>query len=90
MKRFFFSLLLLVVTTVSSFAQCAMCRVSVESTYNDGRYLSGSGLNTGILYLLAMPYLIVGLIAYLWYRQSRKEHSRKMAIWQRLRGVAHS
>ncbi|MFT4033637.1 MAG: hypothetical protein QM669_14550 [Siphonobacter sp.] len=87
MKRLSLTALLVLSTLSITFAQCAMCRASVESTYSDGHYLNGSGLNTGILYLLVMPYLIVAIIAYLWYRNSRKEHARKMAIIQRVRGV---
>lgn len=62
-------------------AQCAMCRGSVESTMGNGRNNVGIGLNTGIIYLFVMPYLIVAVIAYLWYRESRKarEQQRLMA-----------
>ncbi len=89
MKRSIVALVFLLMSTSVSFAQCAMCRASVESTYSDGHYLNGSGLNTGILYLLVMPYLLVALIAYLWYKGSRKEHAQKIAIWQRMKGITH-
>lgn len=90
MKKIIASFVLLLISCTMSFAQCAMCRASVESTYSDGHYLNGSGLNTGILYLLVMPYLLVALIAYLWYKGSRKEHAQKMAIWQRMKKISHS
>lgn len=56
------------------FAQCPMCKASVESNLknNNGTNLVGAGLNNGILYLLAMPYILVGVIAFLWYRNSKK------------------
>jgi hypothetical protein len=34
---------------------------------------AGKGLNRGILYMLAMPYLLVGTMAYLWWRNRRQE-----------------
>lgn len=53
-------------------AQCPMCKMSAESNLKNGGS-SGSGLNAGILYMLATPYLIVGGIAYVWWRNRRKE-----------------
>lgn len=51
-----------------------MCRMSVESNYKNGGS-AGKGLNMGILYMLAMPYLLVGTIGYLWWRNRNKEFS---------------
>jgi hypothetical protein len=56
-------------------AQCAMCRASLESNLSNGTDTIGAGLNTGILYLLVMPYLAIGLIAFFWYRNSRKHYA---------------
>jgi hypothetical protein len=56
-------------------AQCAMCRASVESNMSEGQASIGAGINTGILYLLAMPYLAIGLVTYLWYRNSKKQYA---------------
>ncbi|GAB5552142.1 MAG: hypothetical protein Sapg2KO_17330 [Saprospiraceae bacterium] len=53
-------------------AQCPMCRMSAESNLKNGGE-EGKGLNNGILYLLATPYLMIGGIAYFWYRNRRKE-----------------
>lgn len=53
-------------------AQCAMCRTTIESTISNGRSNIATGLNTGILYLLTAPYLAVAVIAFLWFRQSKK------------------
>ncbi len=66
-------------------AQCAMCRGTVESTMSNGRNMVATGLNFGILYLLAAPYLIVTVIAYLWYRNSKKEHGQRIEITSRVR-----
>lgn len=53
-------------------AQCPMCRMSAESNLANGG-TEGKGLNNGILYMLATPYLIVGGIAYVWWRNRRKD-----------------
>ena len=53
-------------------AQCAMCRASVENNYSSGETSIAAGLNTGIIYLFVMPYLIVALVGFLWYRNSKR------------------
>lgn len=58
-------------------AQCAMCRVSVENNIAAGETSLGSGLNTGILYLMIMPYLMLAVIAYFWFKQSKKETEQR-------------
>lgn len=55
-------------------AQCPMCKLSAESNLRDGG-TAGRGLNTGILYMFAMPYLLVGTLGYIWYR-NRKEYDK--------------
>ncbi len=66
-------------------AQCAMCRGVVESTVSNGRSIVASDLNIGILYLLVIPYLIVASIGYLWYRNSKVEHGRRLEIAGRVK-----
>jgi hypothetical protein len=61
-----------------AFAQCAMCRATVESNISSGENSIGAGLNKGILFLLATPYAIFCVIAYFWYRNSRKEYERRL------------
>lgn len=59
-------------TTPPAQAQCPMCRMSAESNLKNGGD-AGRGLNNGILYMLATPYLIIGTIAFIWWRNRRKE-----------------
>jgi hypothetical protein len=61
---------------VSSWAQCAMCRASVENNVSNGETTIGAGLNSGILYLFVMPYLIAAVIGVLWYRAAKKRKTR--------------
>lgn len=53
-------------------AQCAMCKATAENSIREGKATIGLGINTGILYLAAFPYLIVATLGYLWYRGNRK------------------
>lgn len=53
-------------------AQCPMCKMSAESNLKDGG-TAGKGLNKGILYLFAAPYLMVGGLAFMWYRNNKKK-----------------
>lgn len=53
-------------------AQCAMCQATVESNIDNGG-TAGKGLNNGIMYLLAAPYLAMAGIGYLWYKKFRKK-----------------
>ncbi|WP_276370368.1 hypothetical protein [Chryseolinea sp. H1M3-3] len=60
------------------FAQCAMCRSTLENNYSNGDPGIAAGINTGILYLLSMPYLAVMIIGYMWYKSS-KNASKKLS-----------
>lgn len=53
-------------------AQCAMCSLTAQNAAENGN-TQGKGLNNGILFLLAMPYLIVGLMGFLWYKRYRSK-----------------
>lgn len=53
-------------------AQCPMCRMAAESNLDNGG-TQGRGLNTGILYLFAMPYLIAGVIGLVWWKNRIKD-----------------
>ena len=49
-------------------AQCAMCKAVVESSNTS----EAEGLNTGILYLMVFPYLLVGVLFYVIIKNKRK------------------
>lgn len=56
----------------AAFAQCAMCQATIESNLKSGG-TTGAGINKGIMYLLAAPYLLVAGVGYLWYKKYRKK-----------------
>lgn len=64
--------LFLVLTSVAVQAQCAMCRATLENNVSQGNIGIAAGINFGILYLLAAPYLAFGVIWYFWYKSSKK------------------
>ena len=52
-------------------AQCPMCKMAAESNMREGG-TNGKGLNAGILFILSLPYVIVGSIGYAWWRNNRE------------------
>lgn len=52
-------------------AQCAMCKSVVESNMEGGSKI-GAGLNDAILFLMAMPYLALVIIAFVWLRYQKR------------------
>jgi heme/copper-type cytochrome/quinol oxidase subunit 2 len=63
MKKYIFAILLLLAAVQSSSAQCTMCKAAAESNEE-----ANKALNTGIIYLLVMPYILIGGIGYMWWR----------------------
>lgn len=72
-KKVLLSIVFTLFTVITTFAQCAMCRATVGNNISDGASAVGAGLNTGILYLMVMPYILIASMVYLWYRKSQKE-----------------
>jgi len=53
----------------SAFAQCAVC---TKTALQMGEK-PAQGLNQGILYLMFMPFAIVGFIGYRWWKGQRDD-----------------
>ncbi len=65
-----------------SMAQCAMCRSTVVNNVSNGDQIGlAAGLNTGILYLFVAPYLLIGVIAFLWYRNAKANRDKNQSRW---------
>jgi hypothetical protein len=54
-----FVLLLAFVFFSDVHAQCAMCRVSAESSLQNGEGGMAKGINNGIIYLMGIPYILL-------------------------------
>ena len=55
-------------------AQCAMCKAVVEANLESGGSI-GAGLNDGILYLMAMPYISILVVGLIWYNLKKEPKS---------------
>lgn len=60
-------------------AQCPMCRMSAESNLEHGGTM-GKGLNSGILYMLAIPYLLVACLGIIWYKNRKKTDEEVLEV----------
>ena len=71
MKRFLiiflvtFQILLLVSTNTQ--AQCSLCTKTAQQLGEK----PAQGMNTGILYLMGMPFVLVGYIAFRWWKNNK-------------------
>lgn len=74
----------MVVVADVAYGQCAMCRATVESNVKTATG-AGKGLNSGILYLMSIPYIIFSFIAFFWYRSSRSNAQKQEKIWSALK-----
>ena len=68
MNRVILILLIFVLSSTESFAQCSMLSAIMET---DQQYEAAKGLNRGIIYLMSIPYILVGLIIWKIYRTNK-------------------
>jgi len=60
---------LFLITPIDLEAQCSMCRAVLES--EEGQQ-TAKGINDGIVYLMAIPYVLVGIVGYVVFRLLKK------------------
>ncbi|MDD5150887.1 MAG: hypothetical protein PHC28_10500 [Flavobacterium sp.] len=71
--KIFFSIfyfLFFILFSLSANAQCAMCRAALGGDANKAQ---AQAVNDGIVYLMVIPYLLVGVIGYYIYRMRMKK-----------------
>ena len=68
MNRIILILFIFVLSSTESFAQCSMLSAIMET---DQQYEAAKGLNRGIVYLMSIPYILVGLIIWKIYRTNK-------------------
>lgn len=56
-------------------AQCAMCRAALESS---GDMKAAEGINNGIVYLMALPYILVAGLFYFVYRKMKNRSTEEV------------
>jgi amino acid permease len=73
MKNLVKATMLIIVYFFFSFsvnAQCAMCRAALEG---EGNIKKAEAVNDGIVYLMMIPYIMVGVVGFFVYRMFRKK-----------------
>jgi hypothetical protein len=55
--------------SVLSSAQCAMCRATAETATENVDKGIGEGLNSGILYLMGAPYILLAVVGVIFFRK---------------------
>jgi len=68
-RALYIALFLFLISMLDAEAQCAMCRAVLESDEDTSK---AEGINNGIVYLMAFPYILVGVIGYIIYRNRQK------------------
>jgi len=76
MKRIIVSALFVLIN-VGAWAQCAMCKATLENNISNGKIGIAAGINFGILYLFVAPYLAIMLLGIFWYRTSKKNETKQ-------------
>ncbi|MFB3389930.1 hypothetical protein Q7C23_20950 [Flavobacterium sp. LAR06] len=74
MSTTYFYVLFSIFFSFTANAQCAMCRAALAG---DSNVKKAEAVNDGIVYLMIIPYLLVGIIGFLIYRmyQSKKKEA---------------
>ena len=78
MKKVILTIVILAVPLMDSFAQCAMCRATLENNLSNGNPGIAAGINFGIMYLFFAPYVAVGAVAFFWFKTSRSNARKNM------------
>jgi len=59
---------LLLLISMASEAQCAMCKANAESASENVDKGIGESLNSGIVYLMGIPYFLLATVAIIFFR----------------------
>ena len=68
MKKIFLIIILFFIFTIDSYSQCSMLSAMMES---EQAYDSAKSLNNGIVYLMALPYIMVFVIIWIIYNTNK-------------------
>ncbi len=67
---------LLSLAPLAASAQCVMCKSQIEAARQERDDYDVAGLNKGIVYMMMVPYILMGAVGYFWYRRT---HPRSVA-----------
>lgn len=68
----FITLALVLMLSIDVDAQCSMCKAVLESNMQNGDQSVGGGINSGILYIMFVPYLLLAGVGYFMYKHKMK------------------
>ena len=69
MRKIIFLVFFRLAFMIEAQAQCSMCRAVLES---EAGQETAKGINSGIIYLMAIPYLLVAFVGYQIFKMVRK------------------
>ena len=58
-------------------AQCVMCKSQVEAARAENDDYTPVGLNKGIVYMMTIPYILMGMVGYAWYRRTHPKPAKQ-------------
>ena len=73
MKKLIFGLVFALLTLTAlapAQAQCVMCKSQVEAARAERDDFDPAGLNRGIVYMMTVPYILMGAVGFFWYRRT--------------------
>jgi predicted S18 family serine protease len=79
MKKLIVLFVFIALTVSAAFAQCPMCKASLNSGRNSKNKFErnvGDGINSGILFLMSVPYVLVAGAGFAFYKTALKKKSK--------------
>lgn len=73
-KKYYIFVFVLFLSILPLDAQCAMCRAVLES---EADLSQAKGVNNGIVYLMAIPYVLVAITGFYIYKVYNKKETAK-------------
>lgn len=71
MNKWVNSLIVFLIISTNALAQCSICTKTAQQLGKE----SAEGLNSGIVYLMLLPFAIGGFIAWKWYKNEKSIES---------------
>lgn len=72
MKKFISFLAITITLSFTAASVCAQCAMCTKTAQQLGEK-PAAGLNSGIIYLMAAPFALIGVIGYRWWKGNQAE-----------------